>query len=50
MTRLHSAWATSGAAGDLGGEGQRPLVRVAVDDLVGEADAQRLLGGRPGGP
>ena len=34
-----------GAAGDLGGEGQRPLERVALDDLVGEADAQRFLGG-----
>ena len=44
MTRLHKRLGDDGAAGDLGGEGQRPLVRVAVDDLVGEADAQRFLG------
>ena len=31
------------AAGDLGAEGDRPLGRVAVDGLVGEADADRLV-------
>ena len=44
ITRLHSAWAVSAPAAISRGEGERPLVWVAGDDLVGEADAQRLLG------
>ena len=44
ITRLVSACAASGPPGDLGGELERPFDRVGVDDLVGEADAQRLVG------
>ena len=43
-TRLVIAWADERAAGDLGGEGQRPRHRVVVGDLVGEPDRQCLVG------